>query len=49
MQRRIQTGNAVPPLLAKALADQIMQCVKFGKCTTGVIPEEISNPELPIG
>lgn len=49
VQRRIQTGNAVPPLLAKALADQIMQCVKFGKCTTGVIPEEISNPELPIG
>jgi DNA (cytosine-5)-methyltransferase 1 len=49
VQGRVQTGNAVPPLLAKALADQIMQCVKFGKCTSGIVPSEISSPELPLG
>ena len=49
VQGRVQTGNAVPPLLAKALADQIMQCVKFGKCASGIVPSEISSPELPLG
>lgn len=49
VQGRVQTGNAVPPLLAKALAEQIMQCVKFGKCASGVVPAEISSPELPLG
>ena len=48
VQGRVQTGNAVPPLLAKALASQIRECVENNGCTTGLIPLEVSNPELPL-
>ena len=39
-QGRVQTGNAVPPLLAKAIADQIVQLLS-GKKLVGVPSEPI--------
>jgi DNA (cytosine-5)-methyltransferase 1 len=39
-QGRVQTGNAVPPLLAKALADQIMRLM-MGQQLIGLNPEPV--------
>lgn len=39
-QGRVQTGNAVPPLLAKALADQIMRLM-MGQQLNGLNPEPV--------
>lgn len=47
VQGRVQTGNAVPPLLAKALASQI-KALLSGGCKVGITPDEILNPELEL-
>jgi DNA (cytosine-5)-methyltransferase 1 len=39
-QGRVQTGNAVPPLLAKVLADQIVRLMK-GQQLNGIQPEHL--------